>query len=183
MDTEPGGAGGAGGAGEAGGAGRAGRAGWRAFAGGELEGQAPRRLCAACRARSHATAVGATLCFECHRAERERERAIRAAANLDTASEARFQHALPFGPVDQARLARLRAERVSAQAAAQQGNGGYDHRRHQAQIAARHALQRVVTTVRARGAARPEEHRVLAMALHAAELQLPAAWLPFVVAR
>jgi hypothetical protein len=76
---------------------------------------------------------------------------------------------MPFEPVDGARLARLKAERVSAR---QLGIGpaGFADRRRRAQIAARHALQRLGTGLESRG-------------LHAAELQLPEAWLPFVGSR
>ncbi len=123
------------------------------------------------------------LCFNCHRADRERRQAIRAAAEINTASEARFQHALPFEPVNHGRLAMLRVERADARAALQNGPGRFEARRRQALIAARHALRQVIAGVRARGAARPEEHRAFAMAIHAAELQLPESWLPFVVSR
>lgn len=123
------------------------------------------------------------LCFECHRAERERVRALRAAADLHTASKDRFQDTLPFEPVNKARLAQLKVERTASRDALQTGNGRFEMRRRQAIIAARHALRHFIVGVRARGASRPEEHRAFAMALHAAELQLPDAWLPFVVAR
>jgi hypothetical protein len=55
------------------------------------------------------------------------------------------------------------------------GAGRYVDKRRQAQIAARHALQRIAAGVQARG--------VTLAAIHAAELQLPEAWLPFVVSR
>ena len=57
----------------------------------------------------------------------------------------------------------------------QMGAARYVDKRRQAQIAARHALQQIAEGVQARGA-------TLA-AIHAAELQLPEAWLPFVVSR
>ncbi len=79
------------------------------------------------------------------------------------------------------------------------GVGRYVDKRRHAQIAARHALQRIVAGL-ARDAGgsiaslRPgfadvheptpaERERLGAAAIHAAELQLPDAWLPFVVSR
>lgn len=157
---------------------------WLPFSGGELEGPAPRRLCAACRAKADtSSAIRPVLCFGCHQADRERQRAIRAAADINTASEARFQEALPFEPVNRARLVMLRMERADARAALQVGAGRFEARRRQAILTARSALRQMISGVRARGAAKPEERRALAMAIHAAELQLPEAWLPFVVAR
>ena len=93
---------------------------WLAFKGGELEGRRPTALCPACRTALRAAAasgVRATprpLCFHCYRATLERERALRAAGELDTASHERFQVALPLEPVNRSRLARLRVERVQA---------------------------------------------------------------------
>jgi hypothetical protein len=55
------------------------------------------------------------------------------------------------------------------------GAGRYVDKRRQAQIAARHALQQIAAGVQTRGAAMA--------AIHAAELQLPEAWIPFVVSR
>jgi hypothetical protein len=123
------------------------------------------------------------LCFECHQAELKRQRAVRAAGDLETGSEARFQSQLPFEPVNRPRLDRLRAERATIRVRAAEGAGRFEGRRRVAQIAARHALQRMAGGVRARGAVTPEESRVFAAAVHAAELQLPESWLPFVVAR
>src|SRR5581483_7769052 len=104
---------------------------WITFPGGELEGRRPRVLCAACREAlkrdaARPAAAGAAqqprpLCFQCYRAELARERALKAAGELDTASEARFQCTLPFEPVNRARLDRLRGERLLARAAAQAG--------------------------------------------------------------
>jgi hypothetical protein len=210
---------------------------WIPFAGGELEGRRPRALCAACRERlrravntrsslrgivsaSPDAASGATarrptsqppLCFGCYRAELARERALKAAGELDTATEARFQSVLPLEPVDQARLGRLRAERTSARATARSGAGRFVDRRRQAQIAARHALQQIGAGLRMRSAAhaagshaspghadslsaakrgaftnpapRARQANAEWSAIHAAELQLPEAWLPFVVSR
>jgi hypothetical protein len=66
-------------------------------------------------------------------------------------------------------------------------------KRRQAQIAARHALSEIAARLHARGAAPslrgpldpldPVDNDALADAVHAAELQLPEAWLPFVVSR
>jgi hypothetical protein len=123
------------------------------------------------------------VCFDCYRASVERERALRAAGELDTATATRFQSALPFEPVNHARLERLRTERVTSQIAARTGVGQYVDKRRQAQIAARHALERIVIGLRERNASTLERDRVLSSATHAAELQLPEAWLPFVVSR
>jgi hypothetical protein len=108
---------------------------------------------------------------------------------LDTASEQRFQTALPFEPVDHARLERLRADRGLVRATLQAGAGQFIDRRRRAQIAARHELQRIAAGLEGRDASgRPlmsaSEHRdSLAAATHAAELQLPDSWLPFVMSR
>ncbi len=168
---------------------------WVPFPGGELEGTRPRALCGACRCRLAAAALSArsdqsrregtgrpsALCFECYRAGFERDHALRAAATLDTASDARFQSALPFEPVNHARLTRLKTERAQERATLQATPVGRfaDDRRH-AQIAARHALQRIVVGLQARAAGPAEISRSVAAAAHAAELQLPEAWLPFV---
>jgi hypothetical protein len=168
---------------------------WIPFPGGELEGPRPKALCTACRERlQRATNLSnpsnpsnpsnlRPLCFACHLASVTRDRALKAAGELDTASEARFQTTLPFQPVDHARLARLRVERATARVAAQAGVGRYVDKRRQAQIAARHALERIVVGLRVRNATKPEHDRAMSMAVHAAELQLPEAWLPFVVSR
>jgi hypothetical protein len=55
------------------------------------------------------------------------------------------------------------------------GAGRYADKRRQAQIAARHALQQIAAGIQSRGA--------VMSAIHAAELQLPEAWIPFVVSR
>jgi hypothetical protein len=125
-----------------------------------------------------------TVCFQCYRAELERQRALRAAGRIDTASEARFQIALPFEPVNQERLARLRAERVAFRMAERSGTASYLVRGRQAQIVARHAIQQVAAGLdQAHGDARLERLRQIESAIHAAELQLPDSWLPFVVSR
>src|SRR5262249_22551980 len=126
---------------------------WAGFPGGELEGKRPRRLCPACRAAMQATADGrerrgkpAPLCFQCYRAEMDHQRALATAGNLNTASEARFQTALPFEPVNRPRLEMLKAEHAAALADHRDsygGSGSFDERRRRAQLAARHALQRI----------------------------------------
>jgi hypothetical protein len=173
---------------------------WIEFPGGELEGNRPKGLCQACRARlktlaespaPRGVAGGARqpLCFQCYRVELDRNHALRAAGQLNTASEERFQSALPFEPVDHARLERLRTDRLAARAAFLSGTGQFIDKRRQAQIAARHALQRIAADLQVRDASggrvtsESERLKSLAAAAHAAELQLPDAWLPFVMAR
>src|ERR1700733_10720487 len=93
---------------------------WVTFPGGELEGKRPRALCPACRAQLRRaqldsavtrsrTAGPQSICFQCYRAELERDRALLAAGPLETVSEARFQCTLPFEPVNTVRLAALKA--------------------------------------------------------------------------
>jgi hypothetical protein len=129
------------------------------------------------------------LCFQCYRAELDRNQALKAAGQLNTASEERFQSALPFEPINYARLERLRADRLAARATFQAGAGQFVARGRRAQIAARHALQRIAAGLQARDASgQPvtselERRESLAAAAHAAELQLPDSWLPFVVSR
>src|SRR5262245_44804747 len=97
---------------------------WVSFPGGELEGRRPKSLCPACRERirreaarrrvfgAHVVAQPSsrTLCFQCYRADLDRERALRDAGQLLTASDARFQEQLPFEAIDEARLAMLKVE-------------------------------------------------------------------------
>ena len=74
---------------------------WVTFPGGELEGKRPKALCAACREalKRESATYGSSgnarrsrlLCFDCYRADLARARARKAAGELDTASEARFQ--------------------------------------------------------------------------------------------
>ena len=64
-----------------------------------------------------------------------------------------------------------------------QGIGAYVNKRRHAQIAARHALQAIAEELRARRIAVPERRQEMTDAVHAAELQLPEAWLAFVVSR
>jgi hypothetical protein len=164
---------------------------WTPFRGGELEGRRPKRLCPACRAALGRAASGPPaavdprqpLCFQCYRLDLERERALKNAGELNTATEARFQGALPFERVDSPRLETLKTERATARAAARVGVGQFVDRRRHAQIAARHALQAIAEGLRRHRAAEEERARAMAAAIHAAELQLPVSWLPFVVAQ
>lgn len=177
---------------------------WVTFPGGELEGKRPKTLCAACRdalkreaaARlspshlSHASHPShlshyskRPLCFQCYRVDLDRRRALRAAGELNTASDARFQVQLPFEPVDRLRLEMLKAERSEARGRATAGVAQHVDKRCQAQIAARHALQAVAARLKAGRLAIADRHHAMASAIHAAELQLPASWLPFVVSR
>jgi hypothetical protein len=165
---------------------------WVAFPGGELEGKRPKALCPGCREalkretesrrRAESSRVR-PLCFQCYRAELERERGLHAAGCLDTSSDARFQAQLPFEPVNHGRLEMLKVERTTARAASVHGIGEYVDKRRRAQIAARHALQAIAAGLKARNVPPALEAGVLAAAAHAAELQLPESWLPFVVAR
>ena len=155
---------------------------WVSFPGGELEGKRPKALCAACRPSS-LPCLSRPLCFQCYRAELDRERAIAAAGQLDTASDARFQFQLPLEPINQSRLDSLKAARSEARTASVQGIGAYVDKRRRAQIAARHALQAIGDGLRARRISSPERQDEMTDAIHAAELQLPEAWLPFVVSR
>ena len=161
---------------------------WVTFPGGELEGKRPKALCAACREALRAAAQGRadvrarrTLCFQCYRAELERERALRAAGERDTTSVERFQFQLPFEPVNRPRLAALKTERQHARAAMPATTA---NRRH-GQIEARHALAQIRDGLVARGLTHGaiDRHHARFEAVRAAELQLPESWLPFVVAR
>jgi len=166
---------------------------WVPFPGGELEGSRTRPLCAACRGtaalarRSPAQAGKPALCFQCYRLELARNRQIKAAGELDTASDARFQTSLPFEPVNTARLTRLKAEREQARVAARAGAGTYVERRRRAQVEARHALTRIFQGLKRRRLAEPGAGLARAAAfdagVRAAELQLPESWLPFVVSQ
>ena len=164
---------------------------WVTFPGGELEGKRPKALCAACREalKREAATYGPSgavrrsrlLCFDCYRADLARGRALHAAGGLDTASAARFQTQLPFEPVNHARLDTLKAARAEARATASQGIGQYADKRRHAQIQARHALQTIAAGLKARQLAPAAQAQAMASAVHAAELQLPDAWLPYVV--
>ncbi|MDR1990900.1 MAG: hypothetical protein LBQ09_11810 [Acidobacteriaceae bacterium] len=150
---------------------------WMAFPGGELEAPRPKALCPACRKtrRQAASLARKTLCFRCYRMDLDRQQGIQAAANVNTASEARFQTTLPFEPVDRIRLLRLRAARTRARGRASR----FTNRRRQAQLAARHALDCVAGGIRARAVVAARQPRVdLA---HAANVQWPD--LPYAVGR
>jgi len=170
---------------------------WVSFPGGELEGRRPKALCAACRAALQQEASGRpgqtdivrpdrsevrrarALCFQCYRADLDRQRGIAVAGQLDTSSEARFQYQLPLEPVDRFRLDTLKASRADTRIASVQGIGVYIDKRRRAQIAARHALQAIADSVLS-----PAQRRTaFGDAIHAAELQLPESWLPFVVSQ
>ncbi|MES1256614.1 MAG: hypothetical protein ABUS56_13445 [Acidobacteriota bacterium] len=186
---------------------------WVTFPGGELEGRRPKVLCAPCReGLNRAAAAGArpfrpgTLCFRCYLTDLARDRALKAAGELNTASVERFQDALPFEPVNRPRLAMLKAERAVARTAMRQGTGQFADTRRQAQLAARRTLQRALAAGAQPGASNTEPSntapssaapsnaapshteparraREVAAAIHAAELQLPESWMPFVAAR
>jgi hypothetical protein len=154
---------------------------WIGFPGGELEGRSPVGPIAPCRHTS-GTGVGdrsRPLCFQCYRAALAHERALEAAGRLDTASEARFQFALPFEPVDRVRLRRLAAERLASHASSGKPADLFAARRRRAQMAARRILRMVDADLNARQAA--AARRRMMAGIHAAELQLPESWLPFVV--
>ena len=170
---------------------------WVSFPGGELEGRRPKALCAACRAALQQESAGRPaqtdrvrpdrnearrarpLCFQCYRADLDRQRGFAVAGQLDTGSEARFQYQLPLEPVDRFRLDTLKASRADTRIASVQGIGAYIDKRRRAQIAARHALQAITDSVLS-----PAQRRTaFGDAIHAAELQLPESWLPFVVSR
>ena len=159
---------------------------WIAFLGGELEGKRPKTLCPVCREQSasrdvstemrrreRCEATAKTLCFQCYRADLDRERALRAD---------RWQWLLPLEPVNRARLEMLKAERMAARAMGQSADR-FVERRRQAQIAARRELQRIASGLAASRLASGDRERKMASAIHAAELQLPESWLPFVVSR
>jgi hypothetical protein len=166
---------------------------WVSFPGGELEGKYPKTLCAACREalKREAAIYGAAgparrsrlLCFDCYRADLARTKALKDAGELNTSSEARFQTQLPFEPVNHARLDALKAARTQARAEASQGLGQYADRRRRAQIQARHTLQTIAAGLKARQLTPAVRSQAMAAAIHAAELQLPDAWLPYVVSR
>jgi hypothetical protein len=113
----------------------------------------------------------------------DRRRQLKTVAEFISSPNVHLQGALPFEPVNRPRLELLRAERQAARSAHQLGVGRLVQKRRQAQIAARHAVARISEGLRARAAAGDEWERAMAAASHAAELQLPDSWLPFVVAR
>jgi hypothetical protein len=140
---------------------------WVALPGGELEGRRPSVLCGPCRMRRAIGAERKAVCFECYKADGRRRRALEAAGSIDTGSAERLQFGLPFEAVDRPRLERLKAERAASRAQWRAGVGRFVDKRRHAQIAARHELQQLGAGLRTQG-------------IHAAELQLPEAWLPFV---
>jgi hypothetical protein len=147
-------------------------------------------LCPACRERlQEAARLGAArgtrqpLCFQCYRAHLDRERALESAGRLETASDARFQFVLPLEPVNKPRLAALQAARATARVAERSGAGRFVERRRQAQIAARHALQAIGAGLKTHTLPGAAREQLMVAAIHAAELQLPESWLPFVVSR
>ena len=143
---------------------------WDPLPGGELEGKRPTVLCGPCRMRRAISAERKAVCFECYKADARRRRAFEAAASVDTGSAERFQFGLPYEAVDRSRLDRLKAERAASRRQLRIGVGRFVDKRRHAQIAARHALQHLAVGLRAQG-------------IHAAELQLPPSWLPFVASR
>lgn len=166
---------------------------WVAFPGGELEGRLTRALCLDCRNRLardwevRRSAGGHSsrrpLCFQCYRAGLAQARALQAAGQRATASEARFQDSLPFDPVNKARLTVLKMERAAARTASLLGPDRFAQQRRRAQIAARQALREVGIELERRRLPIADDLRARAAATHAAELQLPESWLAFVVSR
>jgi len=163
---------------------------WITFPGGELEGRRIDGLCQPCRERLNRGGCVRTevtrarpLCFGCYQAGLARERAFKAAGQLDTASEARFQCTLPFEPVNRARLETLRAERTSGRATMNAGAEQFANRRRRAQIMARRMFEASAAGLNAYRSAAGERQRMMAASVHAAELQLPEAWLPLVLSR
>jgi len=165
---------------------------WQPLPGGELEAPRPRALCRSCRDRLRQSVArgvwperSKTLCFQCYRAQLDRERRLSVAAKVDTTTEARFQTMLPLEPVNRARLQQLRAERQAAREAALRGTGRFVDRRRKAQIQARHALQRLAAGLKAHGVQVPVApvRSGATPAKAAADLRLPDAWRPFVSGR
>jgi hypothetical protein len=154
---------------------------WTTLPGGELAGQCPRALCPTCRDRL----APKLICFQCYRAGWERDRALTAAGQLDTASDARFQYVGPFRPVNTGRLAALKAERtrlktqVKAQIETQVESCA--NRRRRAQIVARHALFPASSFQPRASRRRPLPARTIEAVTVAADLQFPESWLPFVM--
>jgi hypothetical protein len=165
--------------------GAAGTGDWVAFPGGELEGKRPKVRCAACRAAADRGVAppAKTLCFECYRADLARERALSEAARFGADHVERFQDGLPFEAVDEARLARLKSARADERKALSVAPGRFVDRRRQAQLMARRALGDVARGLAARKLLPDDRRAAMADAIHAAELQLPDAWLPFVMSR
>ena len=78
----------------------------------------------------------------------------------------------------------LKADRAEARATASQGIGQYaDKRRQRADSGAPRAADDRGRPQGASADAGRDRRETMASAIHAAELQLPEAWLPFVVSR
>jgi hypothetical protein len=130
------------------------------FVGGELEQTGPKAMCPSCREAlkreaaiyglSGASRRSRLLCFDCYCADIERTRTFKAAGELNTASEARFQSQLPFEPVNRSRLGMLKTERSESRTAASRGIGQFVGKQRHAQIEARHALQAIAASLKAR---------------------------------
>jgi hypothetical protein len=101
-------------------------------------------------------------------------------ADAVSAPEDRWQWLLPFEPVNRPRLERLRAARATTREANRTGPGRYEDRRRRAQMAARRALETIAEGLMSRSGDVRRQEAALASAAHAAELQLPESWLPFV---
>ena len=166
---------------------------WAPFSGGELEAPRPKVLCAACRdkrAAGTAQTGKPALCFQCYRAELEKNRKLAAAADLDTASVERFQTTLPLEPVNVSRLEQLKAERATARRSqAEKPASDYAVRRARAQMEARRALTHIFQGLKARRLVDTAAGTVAASQVvrtvggRGEALELPESWLPFVVAR
>jgi hypothetical protein len=166
---------------------------WQPFPGGELEGRPSSVRCKACRQVSQtpgaAPARPGTLCFQCYRADLDRQKALQQAAALDTGSEERFQWQLPLDPVDRPRVAMLRAARVTSRASMAPRQRDLVERRRRAQIAARDTLGRLAAGLKARGiVAGGGAGKVVTTTLkaeaprRAVPAEFPEAWLPFLAA-
>ena len=127
---------------------------WVPLSGGDLEARRPRAMCPACTAKAHRRLSVARL-LPCVPRVRNpppalsvfglgwrAERALIAARDAPSVSVAGFQDVLPLEPVRSRELERLRMARVSIRTTAEFGAGAFEHRRRQAQMAARHELGR-----------------------------------------
>ena len=81
------------------------------------------------------------------------------------------------------RLRMLKADRSEARVAASRGIGQYVDQQRLAQIKARHALQAIAVSPKARQLAPAGQVEATVSAIHDAELQTADVWLPFVVSR
>jgi hypothetical protein len=121
--------------------------------------------------------------LECYRADLDRERALSAAARFGADQVERFQDGLPFEAVDESRLARLKSARAEERRALSVGPGRYVDRRRHAQLVARRALATIARRLASRNLPIRDNRAAVDNVAHAAELQLPDAWLPFVMSR